>query len=47
MILEANFQFDVARIFAVLVILGVFGVVLSQLMNAVQNRFLFWNKGLT
>jgi NitT/TauT family transport system permease protein len=47
MILEANFQFDVARIFAVLVILGVFGVVLSQLMNAVQNHFLFWNKGLT
>jgi NitT/TauT family transport system permease protein len=47
LILEANFQFDVARIFAVLVILGVFGVVLSQLMSVLQNRFLFWNKGIT
>jgi len=46
LILEANFQFDVARIFAVLVILGVFGVVLSKLMGIVQDYFLFWNKGL-
>lgn len=44
LILEANFQFDVARIFAVLVILGMFGVLLSQLMNLVQRRLLFWNK---
>jgi NitT/TauT family transport system permease protein len=46
LILEANFQFDVARIFAVLVILGAFGVVLSKLMGVVQDYFLFWNKGL-
>jgi len=46
LILEANFQFDVARIFAVLVILGVFGVILSKLMGIVQDYFLFWNKGL-
>jgi NitT/TauT family transport system permease protein len=46
LILEANFQFDVARIFAVLVILGGFGVVLSKLMGMVQDYFLFWNKGL-
>jgi NitT/TauT family transport system permease protein len=46
LILEANFQFDVARIFAVLVILGGFGVVLSKLMGIVQDYFLFWNKGL-
>lgn len=44
LILEANFQFDVARIFAVLVILGAFGVLLSQIMNFVQRRLLFWNK---
>ncbi|WP_454918907.1 ABC transporter permease [Xanthobacter sediminis] len=46
LILEANFQFDVARIFAVLIILGVFGVVLSLIMRAAQNHFLFWNKSL-
>lgn len=47
LILEANFQFDVARIFAVLVILGVFGVFLSYLMRMAQRHFLFWNKALT
>ena len=47
LILEANFQFDVARIFAVLVVLSVFGVLLSQLMRIIQNRFLFWNKALS
>ncbi|MCA1452988.1 ABC transporter permease [Bradyrhizobium sp. BRP22] len=44
LILEANFQFDVARIFAVLVLLGLFGVLLSQIMGFVQRRLLFWNK---
>ncbi|MFG1461981.1 ABC transporter permease [Xanthobacter sp. DSM 24535] len=47
LILEANFQFDVARIFAVLVVLGVFGVVLSLIMRIAQSHFLFWNKSLT
>ena len=47
LILEANFQFDVARIFAVLVILGVFGVFLSHLMRMAQRHFLFWNKALS
>jgi NitT/TauT family transport system permease protein len=47
LILEANFQFDVARIFAVLAILAVFGLVLSQIMRVLQNIFLFWNKALS
>ncbi|OYY85284.1 MAG: ABC transporter permease, partial [Rhizobiales bacterium 35-66-30] len=47
LILEANFQFDVARIFAVLVVLGVFGVVLSLIMRMAQSHFLFWNKSLS
>lgn len=47
LIMEANYQFDVSRIFAVLVILGVFGVILSQLMRLAQNYFLFWNKSLS
>jgi NitT/TauT family transport system permease protein len=46
LILEANFQFDVTRIFAVLVVLAVFGVVMSQLMRLAQDRLLFWNKAL-
>lgn len=46
LILAANFQFDVTRIFAVLVVLAVFGVVMSQLMRLVQDRLLFWNKAL-
>jgi NitT/TauT family transport system permease protein len=46
LILEANFQFDVTRIFAVLVVLAVFGVVMSQLMRIAQDRLLFWNKAL-
>jgi len=30
----------------VLVILGCFGVVLSQMMRIAQRHFLFWNKAL-
>lgn len=43
LILEANFQFNVAQMFAILVILGVFGVVLSMIVRVVQDRLLFWN----
>ncbi len=46
LILEANFQFDVTRIFAVLAVLAVFGVVMGQLMRLAQDRLLFWNKAL-
>lgn len=42
-ILEANVQFDVSLIFAVLVILSAFGLALSTLMRAVQRRVLFWH----
>lgn len=43
LILEANFQFNVAQMFAILVILGVFGVALSMVVRFVQDRLLFWN----
>lgn len=46
LILEANFRFDIAKIFAILIVLAVFGVALSQIMRAIQNYFLFWNKSL-
>lgn len=42
-ILEANVQFNVALIFAVLVILGLFGLTLSTIMRAIQKRVLFWH----
>jgi NitT/TauT family transport system permease protein len=45
LILEANFQFNVAQMFAILVILGVFGVALSMVVRLVQRRLLFWNAG--
>lgn len=44
LILEANFQFNVAQMFAILVILGVFGVTMSTIIRSVQKRVLFWNE---
>ena len=46
LILESNFQFNVAQMFAILVILGFFGVGLSMILRAIQGRLLFWNAGL-
>jgi NitT/TauT family transport system permease protein len=43
-ILEANVQFNVALIFAILTILGLFGLTLSTIVRAVQRRVLFWNQ---
>ena len=42
-ILEANVQFNVALIFAILVILALFGLTLSTIVRAVQRRVLFWH----
>jgi NitT/TauT family transport system permease protein len=47
LILEANFQFNVAQMFAILVILGVFGVSLSWAVGFIQRRLMFWNAGFT
>jgi NitT/TauT family transport system permease protein len=45
-ILEANVQFNVALIFAILVILGLFGLSLSMIMRAIQRRVLFWQAAI-
>lgn len=45
LILEANVQFNVAQMFAILVILGLFGVALSTIVRIVQHRLLFWSAG--
>jgi NitT/TauT family transport system permease protein len=47
LILEANFQFNVAQMFAILVILGVFGVTLSLVVGFIQRRLMFWNAGFS
>jgi NitT/TauT family transport system permease protein len=47
LILEANFQFNVAQMFAILVILGLFGVALSMVVRFIQGRLLFWNAGFS
>ena len=44
LILEANFQFNIAEVFAILVVLGIFGVVLSWIVRSIQRRLLFWNR---
>jgi NitT/TauT family transport system permease protein len=45
LIIEANFQFNIAQVFAILVILGVFGVSLNLIIQAVQRRLIFWSRG--
>ena len=45
LILESNFQFNIAQMFAILVILGVFGVSMSAVVKMLQKRLLFWNPG--
>jgi NitT/TauT family transport system permease protein len=47
LILEANFQFNVAQMFAILVILGAFGVALSMAVRFIQGRLMFWNAGFS
>lgn len=43
LILEANFQFNIAQVFAILVVLGVFGVLMNLVVRLIQSRLLFWN----
>jgi NitT/TauT family transport system permease protein len=46
LILESHYQFNIAQMFAILVILGVFGVLMSAVMKQIQKRVLFWNAGM-
>jgi len=45
LIIEANFQFNVAQVFAILVILGAFGVSLNLIVQTLQRRLVFWSRG--
>jgi NitT/TauT family transport system permease protein len=44
LILEYQFELEIAGVFAVLVVLGVMGIVLHLLMRALQRRIVFWSK---
>lgn len=44
LILQANFALDLAGVFALLVLLGVLGVVLSLCVRAIESRVCFWNR---
>jgi NitT/TauT family transport system permease protein len=42
MILQRQFSMDIAGVFAILVILSVFGMLLHEIMRWVQRRVVFW-----
>jgi NitT/TauT family transport system permease protein len=42
LILQRNFNMDMAGVFAILIILSVMGIGLHMLVNAVQRRVVFW-----
>jgi NitT/TauT family transport system permease protein len=42
MILQRNFNMDMAGVFAILIILSLMGIGLHMLVNAIQRRVVFW-----
>jgi NitT/TauT family transport system permease protein len=44
LILEYQFELEVAGVFAVLVVLGAMGIALHLLMRVLQRRIVFWSK---
>jgi NitT/TauT family transport system permease protein len=43
LILQANFQLDLASVFALLVLLSLTGVILSGIMHLIERRICFWS----
>jgi NitT/TauT family transport system permease protein len=44
LILEYQFELEVAGVFAVLVVLGIMGIALHLIMGVLQRRIVFWSK---
>src|SRR5690606_34036242 len=42
LIMQANFSMDMARTFAILVVLSLMGMVLHGIVQALQRRIVFW-----
>lgn len=47
LILQKNFNMDMSGVFAILIVLSVFGIGLHMLVNAVQRRVVFWMDNAT
>jgi NitT/TauT family transport system permease protein len=47
LILQKNFNMDMSGVFAILIVLSVFGIGLHMLVNAVQRRVVFWMESST
>jgi NitT/TauT family transport system permease protein len=43
LILQANFALDLAAVFALLVLLGATGIILSMILRAIEARLCFWS----
>jgi NitT/TauT family transport system permease protein len=44
LILEYQFELEVAGVFAVIVVLGAMGIILHFAMRALQRRIVFWSQ---
>jgi NitT/TauT family transport system permease protein len=44
LLLDYNYAFDIAGVFATLVVLSLIGVVLHSILRAVQHRLVFWQR---
>ena len=47
LILQKNFNMDMAGVFAILIVLSAMGIGLHLLVNAIQRRVVFWMDGAT
>lgn len=44
LILDANYQLDIPRVFALLILLGLYGVVCHAVLQFAQAKLVFWNE---
>jgi NitT/TauT family transport system permease protein len=47
LILQKNFNMDMSGVFAILIVLSLFGIGLHMIVNAIQRRVVFWMENAT
>lgn len=47
LILQKNFNMDMSDVFAILIVLSLFGIGLHMIVNAIQRRVVFWMENAT
>ncbi len=47
LILQKNFHMDMSGVFAILIVLSLFGIGLHMIVNAIQRRVVFWMENAT